>query len=188
MWLWNGILAAAPGHSFLALTIALVTTQVKQRMYRSDIELTFCPHALPPYFHENSHFFLTGPSALGRVLNAVLYRSVCAGRPKERKLAPTAYYNANSAIYGGPVELLAHDSAQNTFGRAGHVLFGTPDMGDEKRRLKALSQPHPWLRSLQYRHLWSTTRVYTDTGRWARRIMGPIEWALMFTGLYDRIL
>ena len=44
MCLWNGFIAAAPGHPILAKVIETVVNNVRNRFTSLDVMNTFCPH------------------------------------------------------------------------------------------------------------------------------------------------
>ena len=44
MCLWNGLLAAAPGHPFLAAVIETVVNNVRNRFTSVDIMQSYCPN------------------------------------------------------------------------------------------------------------------------------------------------
>jgi len=78
--LWNGFLAASPGHPFLARTIQSVVNNVRNRATSVDIDDMLCPdyihHRLPDLdlSHSFDLLYLTGPCILGGAINAVLGR------------------------------------------------------------------------------------------------------------------
>jgi hypothetical protein len=80
--LWNGFLAAAPGHPIIAKTIEMVVNNVRNRYTAVDIDNMLCPtrahHRLPDL--ELSHSFdllyITGPCILGGALNIVFGKHI----------------------------------------------------------------------------------------------------------------
>jgi hypothetical protein len=74
MCLWNGLIAAAPGHPFLALAIQTVVNQVRNRFTSVDVDATFCPNPELSVLHAFDTLFTAGPCLLGASLNRVLGR------------------------------------------------------------------------------------------------------------------
>jgi Glycosyl transferase family 90/Glycosyltransferase sugar-binding region containing DXD motif len=72
MCLWNGFMAAAPGHPFLAKAIETVVNQVRGRFTGVDIANSFCPNPELSLLHAHDLLFLTGPCLLGGSVNRVL--------------------------------------------------------------------------------------------------------------------
>jgi hypothetical protein len=78
--LWNGFLAASPGHPFLARTIQIVVNNIRNRSTSVDIDDMLCPdktyHRLPDLdlSHSFDLLYLTGPCILGGAINDVLGR------------------------------------------------------------------------------------------------------------------
>ncbi|KAL3915486.1 MAG: hypothetical protein SGILL_005630 [Bacillariaceae sp.] len=72
MCLWNGFLAAAPGHPFLAKAIETVVNQVRGRFTGVDIANSFCPQPELSLLHAHDVLFLTGPCLLGGSVNKFL--------------------------------------------------------------------------------------------------------------------
>jgi len=78
--LWNGFLAAAPGHPFLARTIEMVVNSIRNRYTSVDFDDMLCPrsehHRLPDLdlSHSFDLLYLTGPCIIGAALNDVLGR------------------------------------------------------------------------------------------------------------------
>jgi hypothetical protein len=76
--LWNGLLAAAPGHPIIAKTIEMVVNTIRNRYTAVDIDNMLCPtkanHRLPDLdlSHSFDLLYITGPCMLGGALNAVL--------------------------------------------------------------------------------------------------------------------
>jgi hypothetical protein len=78
MCLWNGFMASAPGHPFLAKAIETVVNQVRNRFTSVDVDATFCPD--PPFsmLHLYDTLYTAGPCLLGASVNRVLGRSPIA--------------------------------------------------------------------------------------------------------------
>lgn len=71
---WQGLIAAAPGHPFLAKAIETVVNQVRNRYTSVDIDATFCPTPNFKVLHMFDVLFTAGPCLLGASMNRVLGR------------------------------------------------------------------------------------------------------------------
>lgn len=86
--LWNGFLAASPGHPFLARTIQIVVNSIRNRLTSVDIDDMLCPDKIHHRFpdldlsHSFDLLYLTGPCILGGAMNDVL------GRHMQTHIAP----------------------------------------------------------------------------------------------------
>jgi hypothetical protein len=74
MCLWNGFIASAPGHPFLAKAIETVVNQVRNRFTSVDVDATFCPDPEISILHAFDTLFTAGPCLLGASINRVLDR------------------------------------------------------------------------------------------------------------------
>ena len=57
MCLWNGFIAAAPGHPFLARVIETVVNNVRNRFTSVDVDNLFCPDPELSILHAFDTFF-----------------------------------------------------------------------------------------------------------------------------------
>lgn len=71
---WQGFIAAAPGHPFLAKAIESVVNGVRNRFTSIDIDATFCPTPNYKVLHMFDVLFTAGPGLLGASINRVLGR------------------------------------------------------------------------------------------------------------------
>jgi hypothetical protein len=71
---WQGLIAAAPGHPFMAHAIQTVVNQVRNRFTSVDIDATFCPNPRYKVLHSFDVLFTAGPCLLGSSMNRVLGR------------------------------------------------------------------------------------------------------------------
>ena len=71
MCLWNGFIAAAPGHPYLAKAIETVVNQVRNRFTSVDVDATFCPAPELSILHAFDTLFTAGPCLLGASINRV---------------------------------------------------------------------------------------------------------------------
>lgn len=74
MCLWNGFIAAAPGHPFLAKTIETVVNNIRNRFTSVDTDNMFCPNPELSVLHAFDTLFTAGPCILGAMVNKVLGR------------------------------------------------------------------------------------------------------------------
>lgn len=79
---WNGLVAASPGHPFIARAIELVVNQIRNRMTSVDLDNMLCPDVVLQHSHFWDLLFVTGPCALGGAINSVL------GRRLQHHIAP----------------------------------------------------------------------------------------------------
>jgi hypothetical protein len=73
--LWNGFIAAAPAHPFLAKTIETVVNNVRNRYTSVDVDNMFCPEPELSILHAFDTLFTAGPCILGATVNRVLGRN-----------------------------------------------------------------------------------------------------------------
>jgi hypothetical protein len=69
---WNGFMAAAPGHPYLMQAIETVVNQVRNRFTSLDSDATFCPDPEFSVLHNYDTLFVAGPCLLGASVNRVL--------------------------------------------------------------------------------------------------------------------
>ena len=74
MCLWNGFIASAPGHPFLAKAVETVVNNVRNRFTSVDVDATFCPDPELSILHAFDTLFTAGPCILGSVVNKALGR------------------------------------------------------------------------------------------------------------------
>jgi hypothetical protein len=91
MCLWNGLIAAAPAHPFLAKAVETIVNQVRNRFTSVDIDETFCEYHADrdkikspelSVLHAYDTLFTAGPCLLGSSINRVL------GRPAQTSFHP----------------------------------------------------------------------------------------------------
>lgn len=70
--LWNGLMAVAPGHPFLAKTIELVVNNIRNRFTSVDYDDMLCPRPIFQISHSVDTLFTCGPCILGGGINAAL--------------------------------------------------------------------------------------------------------------------
>jgi len=74
MCLWNGLIAAAPGHPFLAKAIETVVNNIRNRFTSVDVDNMLCPSPELSIAHSFDILFTAGPCLLGAAINDVLGR------------------------------------------------------------------------------------------------------------------
>ncbi len=102
MCLWNGLMASAPGHPFLAKTIETVVNNVLNRYTTVEYDHMFCPQTPQlALLHRYDLLFTSGPCILGAVVNQVL------GRPSQMQIeeGDLSHAHATEAIPGRTVIL-----------------------------------------------------------------------------------
>lgn len=75
--LWNGFMAVAPGHPFVAKTIELVVNNIRNRFTSVDYDDMLCYDDTAPILsasHLWDILFTTGPCILGTAMNLVMQR------------------------------------------------------------------------------------------------------------------
>ena len=77
--LWNGFMAVAPGHPFVAKTIELVVNNIRNRFTSVDYDDMLCPNPILSTAHLFDILFTTGPCILGTAMNLVLQRPAQTG-------------------------------------------------------------------------------------------------------------
>ena len=68
------MIAAAPGHPFLAKVIETVVNNVRNRFTSVDVDNMFCPDPELSILHAFDTLFTAGPCILGSMVNKVLGR------------------------------------------------------------------------------------------------------------------
>jgi hypothetical protein len=74
--LWNGFIAAAPGHPFIAKVVEMVVNVVRNRFTSVDIDDMLCPNPNLGHSHDWDLLFITGPCLLGAAINVILGKSM----------------------------------------------------------------------------------------------------------------
>ena len=74
MCLWNGLIASAPGHPFLARVIENVVNNARNRFTSVDVDNSLCPNPELSVAHSFDILFTAGPCMLGKSINELLDR------------------------------------------------------------------------------------------------------------------
>lgn len=72
--LWNGLIASAPAHPFLARTIEIVVNNIRNRFTSVDYDDMLCPNPILSVSHTVDTLFTCGPCILGAGINNLLGR------------------------------------------------------------------------------------------------------------------
>ncbi|KAL9187784.1 hypothetical protein ACHAXT_006162 [Thalassiosira profunda] len=72
--LWNGLIASAPGHPFLARTIEIVVNNIRNRYTSVDYDNMLCPSPILSVSHTVDTLFTCGPCILGAGINDLMGR------------------------------------------------------------------------------------------------------------------
>mmetsp|Transcript_23502 Transcript_23502/g.31134 ORF Transcript_23502/g.31134 Transcript_23502/m.31134 type:complete len:485 (-) Transcript_23502:729-2183(-) len=70
--LWNGLIAVAPGHPFLAKVIEVVVNNIRNRFTSVDYDNLLCPEPELSVLHRYDMLFTAGPCILGYAINEIL--------------------------------------------------------------------------------------------------------------------
>jgi hypothetical protein len=104
---WNGFLAAAPGHPFIAKAIEMVVNVIRNRYTGVDIDAMLCPNPNLDHSHHWDLLYVTGPCILGAAINAVvgnhLQEEITAGEINVWELSMP--HNIKAAVPGRTVVL-----------------------------------------------------------------------------------
>jgi len=76
MCLWNGFIASAPAHPFLARAIQHVVNNIRNRFTVVDYDKLLCPNPELSVPHAFSTLFTAGPCILGWTLNEIMGREL----------------------------------------------------------------------------------------------------------------
>ena len=76
MCLWNGLIASAPAHPFLAAAIEHVVNNIRNRFTSVDVDNLLCPNPELSVSHAFDTLFTAGPCILGLAINQVLNRNL----------------------------------------------------------------------------------------------------------------
>lgn len=114
MCLWNGFIAAAPGHPFLAQTIQTVVNNVRNRFTGLDYDNMLCPNPELSILHSFDTLFVAGPCILGASVNKVL------GRINQASFLP------------GDIDLSSRKNKKKIPGRAIILSQNKEDMGSHR--------------------------------------------------------
>lgn len=74
MCLWNGFIASAPAHPFLAKVIEYVVNHARNKFTSVDMDSILCPNPELSVSHAFDTLFTAGPCILGAAMNKVLMR------------------------------------------------------------------------------------------------------------------
>lgn len=72
--MWNGLIASAPGHPFLARTIEIVVNNIRNRFTSVDYDDMLCPNPILSVSHTVDTLFTCGPCILGAGINNIIGR------------------------------------------------------------------------------------------------------------------
>jgi len=102
MCLWNGFIAAAPGHPYLIKAIETIVNQVRNRFTSVDTDATFCPDPELSVLHAFDTLFTAGPCMLGSSINRVVGRSAQSSfKPGELKASDELLLKEGTAFVLG---------------------------------------------------------------------------------------
>jgi len=79
--LWNGFIAAAPGHPIIAKTIEMVVNNIRNRFTSADIDDMLCPNPVLSVAHAFDLLHVSGPCIFGAAFNSVLGKHMQSNIP-----------------------------------------------------------------------------------------------------------
>jgi Glycosyltransferase sugar-binding region containing DXD motif len=182
MCVWNGIVASAPGHPFLAKALETVVNQVRNRFTLVDIDATFCPNPELSVLHAWPSLAM-GPCLLGSSINRVIGRhpgtSHVAGElvglwtGKQHALTEhgTSFVvsggdSVESRIPGRTVFLKQDKnltSGKHQFLMAENdAVFAATDFPDIKQEQKVNNGPEHYVQTQMKNIVWGSELVYVD--------------------------
>jgi len=144
---WNGFLAAAPGHPFIAKAIEMAVNVIRNRYTSVDIDGMLCPNVNLDHSHHWDLLYITGPCLLGAAINSVvgnhLQEEITAGEINVWELSMP--HNSKAAVPGRTVIL-----GQNKEDMGAHLFTwierniivastDMPDYEDDKKSSKHYS-------------------------------------------------
>mmetsp|Transcript_19621 Transcript_19621/g.30248 ORF Transcript_19621/g.30248 Transcript_19621/m.30248 type:complete len:755 (-) Transcript_19621:44-2308(-) len=100
MCAWNGLLAAAPGHSILANAIQNVVNNARNRFTSVDMDNMFCPNPELSILHAFDTLFTAGPCILGATINEVM------GRNRQTQFEPGTLPDPQHKLFPGRAIIL----------------------------------------------------------------------------------
>jgi hypothetical protein len=172
MCLWNGFIAAAPGHVFLAQAIQTVVNQVRNRFTSVDVDATFCPDPELSILHAFDTLFTAGPCLLGASLNRVLGRHgqtpFEAGEIHSPILDDVGYNGDKVQIPGRTIILHQNkwDMGAHRFTNLGqNLVVAATDMPDSNDREKVEDKKEHYSKTHAKTGIYGLAHLYTDSRR-----------------------
>ena len=125
MCLWNGFLAAAPGHPFIARVIETVVNNIRNRFTSVDVDNLLCPDPELSISHAFDTLFTSGPCILGSAVNFVLRRHL------QTPYTPgdLSHFAEDSSANVNPVVSQSNDVRSQIPGRSVILSQNKKDMG-----------------------------------------------------------
>lgn len=159
MCLWNGFIASAPAHPFLAKAIETVVNNVRNRFTSVDVDATFCPDPELSVLHAFDTLFTAGPCILGSVVNKAL------GRHGQTQFEPGQVDPKDSSTIPGRTIILN----QNKWDMGAHrftlleknLVVAATDMPDYDDRDKFQDKEH-YSKTHVKAGIYGLEKLYTD--------------------------
>lgn len=138
--LWNGFIASAPGHPFIARTIELVVNSIRNRFTAVDFDDMLCPkqenHPFPDLdlSHSFDLLYLSGPCILGSAINDVIGRHMQAHIPPGELQFDHSTSTFGKVSIQGRTLILGQNKTEMGAHRFSHpdrkIIVATTDMPD----------------------------------------------------------
>ena len=153
------MIAASPGHPFIAKAIEIIVNQIRNRFTGVDIDNMLCPGVALDHSHAWDLLFLTGPCAIGAAINTVI------GRHMQSHLSP-GVLNTDDATVNIPGRSIIISQNKEDMGwhrftwlEKNIVIAGTdmPNYDDRGNR-----QHYSDKGEAQKQALFGTKNIYTD--------------------------
>ena len=172
--LWNGLIASAPGHPFLARTIEIVVNNIRNRFTAVDYDDMLCPNPILSVSHTVDTLFTCGPCILGAGINNLLERhmqtefeigDVDIWRGQESRAAAVRPDDPRLLIPGRTVilEQNKNDMGAHRFTWVDrHLIVAATDMPDYDDRPP--SKEH-YSKTHEKAGVYGMRKLYTDTKR-----------------------
>ena len=129
---WNGLMAAAPGHPFLVKVLEMVVNNVRNRFTNLDMDNLFCPNPVLSVQHFYDYLHFTGPCILGAAMNTVLGRHgqshFTAGEMDISNLTTPSWMEKGTDFISGPYK----DPFQKLPGRVVLLRQNKWDLGAQR--------------------------------------------------------
>jgi len=179
--LWNGLIASAPGHPFLARTIEIVVNNIRNRFTAVDYDDMLCPNPILSVTHTVDTLFTCGPCIMGAAINNLLQRHMQTEFEIgdvdiwRGQLSPVRPDDPRLLIPGRTIILLQNknDMGAHRFTWADrHLIVAATDMPDYDDRPP--SKEH-YSKTHEKAGVYGMRKLYTDTKRANEEIRIVVE-------------
>ena len=126
--LWNGFIASAPSHPFLARTIEIVVNNIRNRFTSADYDDMLCPNPILSVSHNLDTLFTCGPCILGGGINNMLGRHM----QTEIQIGDVDIWESDAKNGDGKVDIDPNDQRHLIPGRTVILEQNKNDMGSHR--------------------------------------------------------